>query len=350
MHTLPNPNTLYVSWFHGENAKGTLDLTPKYQRNPIWSDGQKCFLIDSIISGCPIPQVYLNVITSGQGRLKITFYEVVDGQQRMRAILDFIDDKFKLLKTTASSYPVSEEYKTYIGRTYSELPPSLQERIWNYPVPVQELRGWKPPEIQALFRRLNYVVERLNSQELRHSQYFGPFATTVEKLAKNEYWEDVGIFTRRDFQRMKDMEFVAELFIVTIDGVQGGTKTSIDSYYAKYDVVFNQKSKYVRMFKHTVRSLMTINNVITETRFSKKADYYGLFAAVSRFVQKHSCPVNLSEATTALQELSKRLEKNPSRYSKEETKYHDTVVEGPNKITKRNTRVDYLHELLVKHI
>ena len=67
MDRIPKPNTQAISWFYGEHQKGTLRLTPKYQRNPIWSIGQKCFLIDSIISQCPIPQVYINVITEGTG-------------------------------------------------------------------------------------------------------------------------------------------------------------------------------------------------------------------------------------------------------------------------------------------
>jgi uncharacterized protein with ParB-like and HNH nuclease domain len=89
--TAVKPNTQYLSWFYGEEKKGTLLLTPKYQRNPIWSDGQKCFLIDSIISGCPIPQVYINILSQGKGKDRKTVYEVVDGQQRLRAILEFMD-------------------------------------------------------------------------------------------------------------------------------------------------------------------------------------------------------------------------------------------------------------------
>jgi hypothetical protein len=63
----PKPNTQAISWFYGEFKKGALLLDPNYQRNPIWSIGQKCFLIDSIISGCPLPQVFLNIKVEGAG-------------------------------------------------------------------------------------------------------------------------------------------------------------------------------------------------------------------------------------------------------------------------------------------
>jgi hypothetical protein len=58
------------------------------------------------------------------------------------------------------------------------------------------------------------VVEKLNKQELRHSQYFGEFVEAVEQLAQDEFWDKAELFSRRDFQRMKDIEFVSELFII----------------------------------------------------------------------------------------------------------------------------------------
>jgi uncharacterized protein with ParB-like and HNH nuclease domain len=105
----PKPNTQFISWFFSEDEKGTLDLQPKYQRNPIWSSAQKCFLIDSIISGCPIPQIYLNVLTKKTtARERSTVYEVVDGQQRLRAILEFMRGEWKLARLSGKSYPVSD--------------------------------------------------------------------------------------------------------------------------------------------------------------------------------------------------------------------------------------------------
>src|SRR5260370_25382335 len=125
--SLPKPNTQALSWFYGEAKKSTLLLNPKYQRNPIWSIGQKCFLIDSLISGAPIPQVFINIQTRGSGHNRQTVYEVVDGQQRLRAILEFINDEYALIKTTARSYPVSEVYGPHINKKYSELPSNLQD-------------------------------------------------------------------------------------------------------------------------------------------------------------------------------------------------------------------------------
>jgi hypothetical protein len=349
MQDAPKPNTLAVSWFYGEHQKGTLLLTPKYQRNPIWSIGQKCFLIDSLIFGCPIPQVYINIKTEGLAKEKKTVYEVVDGQQRLRAILEFMNDEWALVATAAKAYPVSDLYKPHIGRRYSELPDNLQNRIWDYPLSVQELRGKQPHEIHALFRRLNYVVERLSKQELRHSQYFGEFTEAIESLAKDDFWDEINLFTRRDSQRMKDMEFVSELFVIVIDGIQDGQQ-SLDRFYADYDVVFPQKGKHVAKFNQVVASLATIQETIAETRFNKKADFYGLFSAVLAVNKNAPKPVDLSPATDALNALSTQMQTRPENLTGIVKNYYTTVIEGANKLAKRKARSEILKDIFTNSI
>jgi hypothetical protein len=348
MPEAPKPNTMAVSWFYGEDQKKTLILTPRFQRNPIWSIGQKCFLIDSLISGCPIPQIYINIKTDGLAKEKKTTYEVVDGQQRLRAILEFVNDVWPLISTTAKSYPVSELYKKHLKKKYSELPEALQNAIWDYPIAVQELRGKTDQEIQALFRRLNYVVERLNSQELRHSQYFGEFIETVETLAKQQFWDDVGIFTRRDAQRMKDVEFISELFIVVVDGIQDQQKT-VDKFYADYDVVFPKKTKAIARFEHVLETLTTISETIRDTRFRNKSDFYGLFAAVNELygVGKN---VDLSPAKKELEKLSTALEDPPEKLRGIAQEYYATLAEGANKLSKREKRTELLKNILESKI
>jgi len=345
MDRIPKPNTQALSWFYGEYEKRNLRLTPKYQRNPIWSIGQKCFLIDSLISQCPIPQVYINVISEGTSPNRRTVYDVVDGQQRLRAILEFMRDDYKLISTTAKSYPVSDAYKPHIGKKYSDLPPHLQDLIWNYPLAVQELRGWDDEEIRALFRRLNYVVEKLNSQELRHSQYFGEFVNAVENLAKLDFWDAISFFSRRDSQRMKDVEFVSELFIIIIDGPQDQQKT-LNQFYADFDVEFPRKNVLIRQFKRVLTSIETLADFIAKSRFSKKADFYGLFGAVSEIVIASNKTIDISEAEDDLKKLNDNLEKRPEEMDEDTSKYYSTVIEGPNKLPKRKERIRILKEII----
>ena len=72
----------FVEW-HKEKR---LNLNPDFQRGSVWSPGARTFLIDTILRQLPVPKVYLR--TNIDVATKKTVREVVDGQQRMRAILD----------------------------------------------------------------------------------------------------------------------------------------------------------------------------------------------------------------------------------------------------------------------
>src|SRR2546426_11097495 len=64
---------------------------PPYQRSPVWSPAKKQLLIDSILRGYDIPKLYLRASTE-----PIYEHEVVDGQQRLRAIWEFLRDDYEL--------------------------------------------------------------------------------------------------------------------------------------------------------------------------------------------------------------------------------------------------------------
>src|SRR6266581_8594606 len=84
-----------ISWFQEQYKAGRLALRPPFQRKPVWTDKQRSFLIESVLMDIPIPEVYVQVTQAEDGTEQ---YGVVDGQQRLRTILQFIgiesdDDK-----------------------------------------------------------------------------------------------------------------------------------------------------------------------------------------------------------------------------------------------------------------
>src|SRR6266850_540477 len=76
-----------VSWFQDQYKTGRLELRPPFQRKPVWTAKQKSALIESILMNVPIPEIYIQVEQDEDGSEE---YGVVDGQQRLRTILQFI--------------------------------------------------------------------------------------------------------------------------------------------------------------------------------------------------------------------------------------------------------------------
>ncbi len=335
------PNHHGLNWFLSEYDKETLKLNPKYQRNPIWSPAQQCFLIDSIITDQPIPQVYLNLVTEDQGGKRKTVYEVVDGQQRLRAILHFMKDQYQLKPLNERRYPVSTAYKEHVGKRYSELPEDLQQAIWDYSLAVQEVRNLGEDEIKAMFARLNWVVSKLNKQELRHSLYEGEFLKLSEKIANEPFWQKHEMFSRDDLARMKDVEFVSELIVVLLADVQEGTE-NLDQFYIDYQDSFPSQNSHKKKFLGILAVIDKILIGLGDSRFVKKADFYGIFSALARIGDRHK---SNSLMVSALKSLNTKLQRKSSLKGDALT-YYKTVIEGPNKKAKRETRRDILIGLL----
>jgi hypothetical protein len=73
-----------------------LEINHDFQRGNVWKPAARTMLIDTILRQLPIPKVYFR--TKINTRTQRAIREIVDGQQRIRAIIDFAEDKFSLSK------------------------------------------------------------------------------------------------------------------------------------------------------------------------------------------------------------------------------------------------------------
>src|SRR5437867_12947595 len=75
----------FITWAKA----GTLILSPSFQRRSVWPAGAKSYLTDTIVRGLPIPIIFLREQKTDLDSLEPR-REVVDGQQRIRTLLSFI--------------------------------------------------------------------------------------------------------------------------------------------------------------------------------------------------------------------------------------------------------------------
>jgi len=143
----PFPVVTLKQLFDGED----LVLNPIYQRNAVWTTSQKQFLIDSLFIGIDIPKIYLN--------LKNDKYEVVDGQQRIRSVLEFLNDEFEL---------PSESPNNMAGKLYSQLEIKLKTKFQAFPIDAVILKDWSDDDIEEMFLRLQDGTP-LNAAEKRRA-------------------------------------------------------------------------------------------------------------------------------------------------------------------------------------
>lgn len=88
--------------------RGDIVLDPDFQRNEVWGRKQESELIESILMGIPLPIIYLF-------QTKDALIQVVDGRQRITAIIKFMDNKFGLTELKIM--------KDIVGNKFCDLEP-----------------------------------------------------------------------------------------------------------------------------------------------------------------------------------------------------------------------------------
>lgn len=154
--------------------RGTIDLRPDFQRDMVWSKQKKQGLIDTILRDWKFPPVFLVVTTRHDA---IEMLEVLDGQQRLSSIVDFLQDGFPIDGTIE---PYDQIISSLHGKRFSSLPDTIKYRIEQYSVRVHELYDYKEGEPYELFFRLNQGVT-LTPAEKRNT-FFGPVREQIKNL------------------------------------------------------------------------------------------------------------------------------------------------------------------------
>lgn len=261
--TFLETTTQTVSWFRGRLRDRELQLKPLFQRNPVWSGPQKSYLIDSILRGYPVPEVYIQTTEDAEGGEQ---HVVVDGQQRIRSCLEFIDNKF----------PLSEPNANWDGSFFEDLTSAEKKRIRQYKFAVRVLPELEESLLREIFGRLNRNNMALNKQELRNATYWGAFIGTMQELASMSFWIDRRIFTANDFRRMLDVEYVSELAIAALYGPQN-KKDNLDRYYEDFEEDFPARGEVLSIFEQVCTALSQVVDWETASRWTKKSDFYTLF-------------------------------------------------------------------------
>jgi hypothetical protein len=334
-----------ISWFRDRYREGTLEIKPPFQRKPVWVAKQKSYLIESILLGLPVPEVYVQQAVSDEGD---TNYAIVDGQQRIRTILQFIGvdedpdeqqhNKFALDRLERESY--------WYNKRFADLTSDEKRSFYGYKIAVRTLNTNSDEEVRDMFRRLNKFLTPLNAQELRNAIYTGPFIRLVESLADDPYWAENKIVTATQIRRMVDLQFVSELLIGVMHGPQGGSARIVDEYYENYEDFeqeFPSQKRSRSRFDATLTEIKKLLPRLKETRWSNLADFYSLFVATAALLREHDLTRAQERALTPrlmdfAASVDVKLDDPDAAVSRNVSLYSNNVQRGANDKARRGER------------
>lgn len=273
-----------VSMFEKEN----LFVDNGYQRKKVWSPQDNVRFIETILMEMVIPEIFFWIaeINPDTGE---AMTHIVDGQQRLSAITDYIDGKYVLTKR----YLTNSQMVDALGDcSFSNLPPEYKSAFWQYPLPLVVLDNkYDKQQIVEIFRRLNLTEYSLNAQERRHSEEDNAFGKKCESLAENDFWEKRCVFSAADSRRMRDVTYCCSIYILCADGIIDQTdNTAIQRFYEDYAEAFDEDAAYTK----DILDAMDVIDYFAEAGekfISKKAQLYTLFS-LAFYLQDHQVKID----------------------------------------------------------
>ncbi|WP_195838201.1 DUF262 domain-containing protein [Methylocystis rosea] len=259
----------------GRIKSSDLDLQPEFQRGEVWSVGKKRRLIDSILRGWHIPPIH--VVVDRDGR-----QVVLDGQQRLVSIRDFVNGAFDIDGAIEPSDPIIQRLH---GCHYESLPREVRRAFDQFTIRVFRVTDYSPEEPGELFYRLNQMTY-LTAAEQRNA-FFGPVRQQVKELVQLLQLKEDNHLLGFSNRRMAYDDIIAKVLCTLEAGTLSKklTASDISNRFRKAEP-FDASH-----FSCAVRSINTLNAIaesafLTKNRFNK-ATLFSWIIFISLFEKRH---------------------------------------------------------------
>ena len=309
--------TYNVSDFVEWNSRDQIQLSPDFQRRSVWSLQAKSYLIDTIIRGKPMPKMLLTQDVTDRRNIRV----VVDGQQRLRAILEYVDGDYALSRA---------HNKEFAGLRFHSLPPEIQSAFMKYEIGVDLLYDLPYRDILDIFARLNTYTVKLNPQELLNAKYVGYFKQLAYRLGYRyvDFLLAAKVVTKAQVTRMLEAELTSDLLVSLIDGIQ--TNKNMEGHYRKYEDLFENMDAIEEKFDQIMSYIDAIYKPeeLAVTNWSRIHLFYTLFTTIAhglfgiQMLDVHSRPVvsaaNAGRIRVVLDDISERFDRYTSAEYKDD--------------------------------
>lgn len=209
--------------------QNNINFNPPYQRKAgVWNKAKKALLVDSVLNGYDIPKLYLHTQAEGEPFK----WAVVDGKQRISALLEFMVDGYALDKDFVYTGPTlpNAANPPKRGQLWSQLDEEVKEIFKAYSIATTEISSAKRVEIERLFIRLNDGV-KLNDAEYRQG-LGGSVIEILDELEAHELFKSKAGFKddRFDYKEVSCRILVAESLLSKNKGITALKRKVLDDF------------------------------------------------------------------------------------------------------------------------
>lgn len=354
--SIPSSN-LKVIELYNKIDSGNLIINPDFQRKLVWKKQHKYHFIETILKNFPFPEVYIASSSIDVENL-LASEIVVDGQQRLSTIVDYIKGQGDFVRQKAIL-------------AFKDLDTESKKDFLNYMVSVRDLKDLHLDDIKDIFKRINNTEYSLNAVEKKNAQYGdGEFMIFCKQIVESEevhsedteviideeerkliidFWMQNNIFTENDSNRMIALQFVATLITTLLEPDYFHRNSKTMDYIEKYN---NEFQEYISVFKR----LKIIIDFIIKLEFNKnsywfnKPNIFTLIVELDKFeIEKIDLNI-LKKALVKMEEESIKYFANIEieKISDDHKKYFEYAKQGINDKNQRLHRAQVVSDLVTK--
>lgn len=383
------PSGVSVQEIYRRYRENQIVVNRKYQRKLVWSETEKVCLIDSILKGYPIPLILFAEYAGEDGR---TYYEVLDGMQRLNAIVGFLENEYPVnqkyfdIKQLARVQQAESEglFVGYHGEAVHT--PQICANLLDYQLAVTSYKVESEENVFEIFRRINSGGRQLSSQEQRQAGVLCHFSDLVREIAAdirgdstneqvvlsdmpqisigntrencryglnadNTFWVKQGIIAIQNLRDSDDEEIIADILISILLGEPfARSKERLDKAYDLSSDLYSQieialirytpeklKSDVQNTFsvlKNCIESVSTEANylrsvVMPAARIPIKNAFYTIFMALyDLLVKEDLSPFDNAGLFNSLHNLQSRIKVDTHYATTENRKQNIALTKG----------------------
>lgn len=253
------PINYLVSQYENQEFYIPLD----YQRNFVWGNKDRCFFIESILMGLPIPFMFF--ADTDDGRI-----EIVDGAQRTQTLVQFCQNDLELQDL--------QILKESNGFLFKDLDPAIQRKFLNTSIRVVFLEEGTTEKVrQEIFKRINTSGLRIKPAEARRGSFEGKFKAFLEKCVKDKLFNELAPRTKITEDRYEGFELVSRFFAYydnykdNFKSYTGNVTKYIDEYVENRNKEVEQNEKLILEYQKIFQKMLSYSKKILGERGFRKS-------------------------------------------------------------------------------
>lgn len=279
-------NKEQITEIYNDYSKSLLEVNRTYQRKLVWTLEEKQKLIDTIMHKYPVPLfIFATHRIVDDNNKSIIKREIIDGLQRLDAIISFINNEFPVMvdgkegyfNLTSSSVTIPMVNSGELKQKEPVLDGNLCSDFTVYFLATTTIEA-DNVSVEDVFKRINATGRQLSPQELRQAGVISNFNNMVQQISsylrgdytkenvipledmqkyslsngelryginiRNVFWTKQGIINYDALRRSKDEEIITHIcnFILT-DYKAGISKKTLDNLYNEKSTMFKKNEQ-----------------------------------------------------------------------------------------------------------